>query len=136
MIIVDATIVNVAIPQIIKDLGITSTDAQWVQDTYTLVFAALLLVAGRLADRVGRRLIFVIGLVIFMAASTSAALAGSGTALIASRIVQGIGGAMILPTSLSLVNTSFRARNAVSPSRSGDRPSAAPRRSGRYWAAG
>jgi len=56
MIIVDATIVNVAIPQIIKDLGITSTDAQWVQDTYTLVFAALLLVAGRLADRVGRRL--------------------------------------------------------------------------------
>ena len=110
MIIVDATIVNVAIPQIIKDLGITSTDAQWVQDTYTLVFAALLLVAGRLADRVGRRLIFMIGLVIFMAASTSAALAGSGTALIASRIVQGIGGAMILPTSLSLVNAGFRGK--------------------------
>jgi MFS family permease len=92
MIIVGATIVNVAIPQIIKDLHITSTDAQWVQDTYTLVFAALLLVAGRLADRVGPRLIFLTGIVIFMAASTSAALAGSGTALIASRIVQGSAG--------------------------------------------
>jgi EmrB/QacA subfamily drug resistance transporter len=110
MIIVDATIVNVAIPQIIKDLHITSTDAQWVQDTYTLVFAALLLVAGRLADRVGRRLMFLTGIVIFMAASTSAALAGSGTALIASRIVQGVGGAMILPTSLSMVNAGFRGK--------------------------
>jgi len=54
MIIVDATIVNVAVPQIIKDLGITSSDAQWVQEVYTLVFAALLLVWGRLADRYGR----------------------------------------------------------------------------------
>ena len=59
MIIVDATIVNVAVPQIIRDLGITSSDAQWVQEVYTLVFAALLLVVGRLADRYGRRLLFV-----------------------------------------------------------------------------
>jgi MFS family permease len=110
MIIVDTTIVNVAIPQIIKDLGITSTDAQWVQDVYTLVFAALLLVAGRVADRTGRRLVFLIGIVIFVAGSVSAALAGSGTALIASRVGQGIGGAMILPTSLSLLNAEFRGR--------------------------
>ena len=110
MIIVDSTIVNVAIPQVIKDLGITSTDAQWVQDVYTLVFAALLLTAGRVADRLGRRLVFVAGIVVFVAGSVLAALAGSGVALIASRVVQGVGGAMILPTSLSLLNAGFRGR--------------------------
>jgi EmrB/QacA subfamily drug resistance transporter len=110
MIIVDATIVNVAIPQVIKDLGITATDAQWVQDVYTLVFAALLLTAGRVADRLGRRLVFVAGIVVFVAGSVLAALAGSGVALIASRVVQGVGGSMILPTSLSLLNAGFRGR--------------------------
>lgn len=68
MIIVDATIVNVAVPQIIKDLGITSSDAQWVQEVYTLVFAALLLVWGRLADRYGRRRLFAAGAIAFAAA--------------------------------------------------------------------
>ena len=72
MIIVDATIVSVAVPQIIKDLGITSSDAQWVQEVYTLVFAALLLVWGRLADRYGRRLLFVTGAAAFAAASVLA----------------------------------------------------------------
>lgn len=110
MIIVDSTIVNVAIPQVIKDLGITSTDAQWVQDVYTLVFAALLLTAGRVADRLGRRLLFLAGIVVFVAGSVLAALAGSGVALIASRVVQGVGGSMILPTSLSLLNAGFRGR--------------------------
>ena len=110
MIIVDSTIVNVAIPQVIKDLGITSTDAQWVQDVYTLVFAALLLTAGRVADRLGRRLVFVAGIVVFVAGSVLAALAGSGVALIASRVIQGVGGSMILPTSLSLLNAGFRGR--------------------------
>ena len=110
MIIVDSTIVNVAIPQVIKDLGITSTDAQWVQDIYTLVFAALLLTAGRVADRLGRRLVFVAGIVVFVAGSVLAALAGSGVALIASRVIQGVGGSMILPTSLSLLNAGFRGR--------------------------
>lgn len=111
MIIVDSTIVNVAIPQIIKNLGITATDAQWVQDVYTLVFAALLLVAGRLADRVGRRLVFLAGIVIFVTGSILAALAGSGLTLILSRVVQGVGGSMILPTSLSLLNAGFRGRD-------------------------
>jgi len=110
MIIVDSTIVNVAIPQIIKDLGITSTDAQWVQDVYTLVFAALLLVAGRVADRLGRRLVFLAGIVIFVTGSVLAASAGSGLTLIVSRVVQGVGGSMILPTSLSLLNAGFRGR--------------------------
>ncbi|MET8230035.1 MFS transporter [Micromonospora sp. NPDC005298] len=110
MIIVDATIVNVAVPQIIRDLDITSTDAQWVQEAYTLVFAALLLVAGRLADRSGRRRMFVAGVGVFVAASVLAALAGSGETLIASRVLQGIGGAMMLPTSLSLLNANFTGR--------------------------
>lgn len=110
MIIVDSTIVNVAIPQVIKDLGITATDAQWVQDVYTLVFAALLLTAGRVADRLGRRLVFVAGVGVFVGGSVLAALAGSGVALIASRVVQGVGGSMILPTSLSLLNAGFRGR--------------------------
>ncbi|MGE5289541.1 MAG: DHA2 family efflux MFS transporter permease subunit [Micromonosporaceae bacterium] len=110
MIIVDATIVNVAVPQIIKDLGITSSDAQWVQEVYTLVFAALLLVWGRLADRYGRRRLFAAGAIAFAAASVLAALSRSGPELIGSRVLQGIAGAMMLPTSLSLLNAGFRGR--------------------------
>lgn len=110
MIIVDATIVNVAIPSIVEDLHITSSDAQWVQETYTLVFAALLLSFGRLADIAGRRRLMVIGVMIFGLASVGAALAGSGGYLIVARLVQGIGGAMILPTSLSLLNANFRGK--------------------------
>ena len=111
MIIVDATIVNVAVPSIIDDLGITSSQAQWVQESYTLVFAALLLMFGRLADRWGRKLLFLIGVVVFMAASVWAATAGSGGELIAARLVQGVGGAMMLPTSLSLINANFRGKD-------------------------
>jgi MFS family permease len=111
MIIVDATIVNVAVPQIIKDLRITSSDAQWVQEVYTLVFAALLLVWGRLGDRYGRRLLFVAGAAGFASASVLAAFAQSGPELIGSRVLQGIAGAMMLPTSLSLLNAGFRGRD-------------------------
>src|SRR5512142_3504457 len=111
MIIVDATIVNVAVPQIIKDLGITSSDAQWVQEVYTLVFAALLLTWGRLGDRYGRRLLFVAGAAGFAAASVLAAFAQSGPELIGSRVLQGIAGAMMLPTSLSILNAGFRGRD-------------------------
>lgn len=110
MIIVDVTIINVAVPQIIRDLDITSTDAQWVQEAYTLVFAALLLVAGGLADRWGRRRMFLTGVVVFAVASVLAALAPSGELLIGARLLQGVGGAMILPTSLSLLNATFTGR--------------------------
>jgi len=110
MIIVDATIVNVAVPSIIKDLGITSSQAQWVQEVYTLVFAALLLVAGRVADRFGRKRLFLIGIVIFALASILAAIADSGATLIGARVLQGVGGAIMLPTSLSLINAEFRGR--------------------------
>ncbi|WP_345800604.1 DHA2 family efflux MFS transporter permease subunit [Microbacterium sp. AZCO] len=110
LIIVDSTIVNVAIPSIVDDLGITSTEVQWVQEAYTLVFASLLLVFGSIADRVGRRRMLLIGVVIFTLASVGAAMAPSGEALIAARFVQGVGGAMILPTTLSLLNATFRGR--------------------------
>ena len=111
LIIVDSTIVNVAIPSIIHDIAITSTQAQWVQEIYTLVFAALLLVFGRLADRFGRRRLFALGVVVFAVSSVLAALAPSGDLLIAARAVQGTGGAMMLPTSLSLLNAEFRGRD-------------------------
>ncbi|MCP2319769.1 drug resistance transporter, EmrB/QacA subfamily [Nocardia amikacinitolerans] len=107
LIVVDLTIVNVIVAPIIDDLGITSIEAQWIQESYAIVFAALLLVTGRVADLYGARRLFVIGLVIFGATSLLAAAAPSGGALIAARFLQGVGGAMILPTSLALVNAGF-----------------------------
>ncbi|HRQ09747.1 MAG TPA: MFS transporter [Trueperaceae bacterium] len=110
LIIVDSTIVNVAIPAIVADLSVTSTQVQWVQESYTLVFAALLLVFGTLADRYGRRLLLLTGVGVFAAASVLAALAPSGELLIGSRLLQGVGGAMVLPTTLSLINATFRGK--------------------------
>ncbi len=110
LIIVDSTIVNVAIPAVIDDLGISSSQAQWVQESYAVVFAALLLLAGRLADAFGRRQVFLAGTVLFVAASVLAALAPDGNLLVASRFLQGVGGSVILPTSLSLINTTFRGK--------------------------
>ena len=110
LIIVDSTIVNVSIPSIIEDLGISSTQVQWVQESYTLVFAALLLVFGALSDRFGRRRLLIIGMVIFVIASVFAGLAQDGSLLIGARVLQGLGGAMILPTTLSLVNANFRGK--------------------------
>src|SRR3954470_16031186 len=110
LIIVDSTIVNVAIPSIVDDLGLTSTQVQWVQEAYTLVFAALLLVFGSLADRFGRRRMMLIGVVIFALSSVACAFAPSGEVLILARLVQGVGGAMVLPTTLSLINATFRGR--------------------------
>ncbi len=110
LIIVDSTIVNVAIPAVISDLGISSSQAQWVQESYAVVFAALLLLAGRLADALGRRQVFLAGTVLFVAASVLAALAPDGNLLVASRFLQGVGGSVILPTSLSLINSTFRGK--------------------------
>ena len=110
LIIVDSTIVNVAIPYLVRDLSLTSSDVQWVQESYTLVFAATLLVWGALADRIGPRRMLLIGIGVFMAASLLAAVATSGAALIGARIIQGFGGAMILPTTLSLINAGFTGR--------------------------
>ena len=110
MIIIDATIVNVAIPSIIRDLGITYTEAEWTIAIYSLVFAALLISSGRLGDRVGRRRLYLIGLVVFVGASMVAGFAQSGPQLLGARFLQGIGGALILPATLSTVNATFRGR--------------------------
>ncbi|TCK63155.1 DHA2 family efflux MFS transporter permease subunit [Curtobacterium sp. PhB136] len=110
LIIVDSTIVNVAIPSIVADLDIGSTLVQWVQESYTLVFAALLLVFGALADRYGRRRLLTTGVIVFALASVLAALSPTGDLLVASRVVQGIGGAMVLPTTLSILNATFTGR--------------------------
>ena len=110
MIIVDATIVNVAIPSIIRDLRIGITQAQWANSIYSLVFAALLISVGRAGDVGGRRRIFVLGLVVFISASLVTALAPDGTVLLAGRCLQGVGAALILPSTLSIVNATFRGR--------------------------
>jgi len=111
MIIVDATIVNVAVPSIVRDLDLTSTQAEWINTTYALVFAALLITLGRIGDVVGRRRMYLLGLVIFAVASVAAGAAVNGTMLIAARILQGVGGAMILPATQSILNTNFRGRD-------------------------
>lgn len=110
MIVVDGTIVSVATPTIIQDLDLDLSDAQWLTAIYSLVFAALLITVGRLGDRFGRRLLFVLGLVVFVGASIFAGRAGSGGELFLTRFIQGVGAAMILPSSLSRVNAVFTGR--------------------------
>ncbi|MCR5978863.1 DHA2 family efflux MFS transporter permease subunit [Gordonia jinghuaiqii] len=113
MIVIDGTIVNVSLPVIIDELKLDLTDAQWINSLYSVVFAALLLSAGRLSDRVGRRLLFIVGVAVFLGGSLLAALADSSTTLILARLVQGIGGALVLPCTLSTVNATFRGRDRV-----------------------
>ncbi len=110
LVIMDATIVNVALPVVIDDLDLTATEAQWMNAVYALVFAALLITVGRIGDLKGRRLLFGIGLVIFMVASIFAGLSVNGKMLIAARLVQGIGAAMVMPTTLSSLNALFVGR--------------------------
>jgi EmrB/QacA subfamily drug resistance transporter len=107
MIILDATVVNVALPTMIKDLDLTTTDAEWVTAAYSLTFASLLIFFGRIADRLGRKLLFVIGVVLFVLASIMVAASSGSIELIGARALQGIAGAMILPSSLSVINAVF-----------------------------
>jgi DHA2 family multidrug resistance protein-like MFS transporter len=103
----DNTILNVALPTLQRKLNTSASQLQWIVDAYMLVFAGLLLSAGSLADRFGRRRGLVIGLVIFGGGSAAAAFSGSSTGLIASRAVMGIGGAFIMPATLSLITSVF-----------------------------
>src|SRR5919109_4957957 len=103
MLLLDITVVNTALPDIRRDLGGSFTDLQWVIDAYTLSLAALVLTAGSLADRVGRRRVFAIGLGIFTLASLAAGLAPDPTFLNLTRAVQGIGGAIMFSVSLALL---------------------------------
>src|SRR5436190_17237588 len=109
MLLLDITVVNTALPAIQQDLGGSFSDLQWVVDAYTLSLAALVLTAGSLADRFGRRRLFAIGLVIFSVASLVAALSPDPTFLNVSRAVQGIGGAIMFAVSLALVAQEFPA---------------------------
>lgn len=107
LIVVDTTIVNTIIPPLIEDLGISSSQTQWVQESYAIVFAALLLVVGRIADLRGARFIFIAGVIVFGITSLLAAISSNGQILILARFLQGVGAAMILPTTLSLLNHMF-----------------------------
>jgi EmrB/QacA subfamily drug resistance transporter len=107
MVVLDLTIVNVALPAIQRDLALSATDLQWVVNAYTLLFAGFLLLGGSAADRFGRRRMFVIGLSLFTAASLADALATSSGALIAARAAQGLGGALLAPATLSIITTTF-----------------------------
>jgi EmrB/QacA subfamily drug resistance transporter len=103
--------VNVAVPSIIRDLKLDSTTAEWINTVYALVFAALLITLGRFGDLWGRRKLYIAGLGIFAVASVLAGAAPTGELLIAARVLQGIGGAMILPSTQSILNTNFRGRD-------------------------
>ena len=107
MTVLDVAIVNVAIPSIQRDLHVAETTVQWVLTAYAITFGGFLLLGGRMADLLGRRRIFLVGLVVFTAASLVCGLASSAGVLIAARAVQGLGAAIISPAALSIVTTTF-----------------------------
>src|SRR4051812_7118551 len=107
MIVLDATIVNVALPSIQQDLGFSQSDLAWVVNAYLIAFGGLLLLAGRLGDLVGRRRVFLIGIAIFSAASALCATAQSQEILIGARFVQGAGGALTSAVVLGMIVTMF-----------------------------
>jgi len=110
MIMLDNTVVNVALPSIREDLGIGISELEWVVNAYALTFGVLLLTGGKLADMLGRRAIFITGLVVFTAASLACGLANSADVLIAARTVQGIGAALMNPATLSIITATFPPR--------------------------
>jgi EmrB/QacA subfamily drug resistance transporter len=110
MIMLDNTVVNVALPSIAADLKIGLSELEWIVTGYALTFASLMLTGGKLADLLGRRLIFVVGLVIFTASSLACGLAGSGELLIGARVVQGVGAALMNPATLSIIAATFPPR--------------------------
>jgi EmrB/QacA subfamily drug resistance transporter len=107
MVILDVAIVNVALPSIQHDLGFSDTNLQWVISAYAILFGGALLLGGRLADLLGRRRMFVAGMLLFAASSLLAGFAWSAGSLIAFRAVQGLGGALLAPAALSLLMTTF-----------------------------
>jgi EmrB/QacA subfamily drug resistance transporter len=107
MVILDVSVVNVALPAIRHGLGFSEVDLQWVVNAYTVTFAGFLLLGGRAADLLGRRRVFVAGLLLFALASLAGGIADSQGVLIAARAVQGLGGAVIAPASLSILTTTF-----------------------------
>jgi len=107
MAFIDSTVTNVALPSIQTQLGATAVDAQWIVESYALFLAALILVGGSLGDHYGRRRIFTLGITVFALASVGCGIAMNPEQLIAARAVQGVGGAMLVPGSLSIISASF-----------------------------
>jgi len=108
MVILDATIVNVALPSIQADLGLSESSLQWIVNAYALLFGGFLLLGGRAGDLIGRKRVFLAGLVVFTAASLLCGLANGETWLIVARGTQGLGAALVSPAALSIVTTTFR----------------------------
>jgi EmrB/QacA subfamily drug resistance transporter len=107
MTFIDGTVVNVALPALQRDLGATITDVQWVIEAYALFLGALILVGGSLGDQLGRRRVFLSGVIVFTIASVFCAVAPSSLSLIAGRAVQGVGAAFLVPGSLAIITTTF-----------------------------
>src|ERR1035437_2919083 len=105
---VDNTILNVALPPLVRTLHATSSELQWIVDSYAMVFAGLLLVGGSLGGRFGRQALFLLGMTVFAGGSIGAAFSGSVDVLIAWRAVMGAGAALTIPASLSIINDVFR----------------------------
>jgi EmrB/QacA subfamily drug resistance transporter len=110
MIMLDNTVVNVALPSMRRSLHMSLSELEWVVAGYALTFAAFMLTGGKLADYIGRRLIFMVGLAIFTGASLACGLAPNGGFLIGSRVVQGLGGALMNPATLSIITATFAPR--------------------------
>jgi len=110
MIMLDNTVVNVALPAIAADLQVGLAELEWIVTGYALTFASLMLTGGKLADLLGRRLIFIVGLAIFTVSSLVCGLAGSGDLLIGARVVQGAGAALMNPATLSIITATFPPR--------------------------
>src|ERR671935_178367 len=107
MTVLDVSIVNVALPSIGRDLHVGDSSLQWIITAYAITFGGFLLLGGRAADLLGRKRMFIAGLVLFSAASLVCGLAGSLGVLVAARAVQGLGGAIISPATLSIITTTF-----------------------------
>ena len=108
MVVLDATVVNVALPTIQKDLGLSEANLQWIVNAYTLVFGGFLLLGGRAGDLLGRKRLFLFGLVVFTTASLLDGLATSSGMLIGARALQGLGAAFISPAALAIITTTFQ----------------------------
>ena len=106
----DNTVLNVALPTLVRDLHASDSELQWIVDAYVLVFGGLMLVSGSVADRVGRKRTFLVGLAVFAACSTWAALSGSSRTLIASRASMGLGATLIMPATLAIITNTFTDR--------------------------
>ena len=136
MAFIDGTVVNVALPVLQKALGASAAQVQWVVESYAVALAALLLLGGALADKVGRRRIFAAGVALFALASAGCALSPSINWLIAARAVQGLGGALLVPTSLALLGAGFPAERRGQAIGKWSAFSAATAGVVRSWAAG